>query len=169
MIATSGPAAGEAPARNYLAMVSESPCVGCSAPCCRMVIFPHHRPQSYLDFDYLRYVLGFRSLEVLVHSDGEWSIAVLDSCRHLDEPTGRCTVHGTDRQPRVCLNYPGDACWYRRNFDGPFPANVIRINMETLDALLPLLVFDAEGRLVGVPGWDELARLAHPRVDVPIS
>ncbi len=164
MITASSPATATAaaPVRNYLTVVSESPCEGCAAPCCRMVIFPHQQPQTYLDFDYLRYVVGFRNLEVLVHRDGDWSIAVSETCRHLDAATSRCSVHGTARQPKVCTNYPGDGCWYRNSFTGLVPGNVIRLDSAAIEALLPLLAFDAVGRLVAAPSWDDLERLAQP-------
>lgn len=160
---------GDGP-QSWEMLANSHPCNGCVAPCCRILMLPHKRPETWLDFDYIRYVLGFRHLEVFIDTDGDWHIAVIESCQHLDEETSTCTVFGTNRRPRVCSNYPPDDCWYQRGFTGIMPRKVVRLDLAAFEEMLPLLVFDGDGRLVRAPGWDALCALSVDRpIDQPVG
>ena len=56
--------------RSYDDLANQSRCTGCSAACCRMVLFPVARPQTFLDVDYIRFLLGFPSLEIQQAAEG---------------------------------------------------------------------------------------------------
>jgi hypothetical protein len=152
---------GRRPGRTYLSIAASNPCDGCEAPCCRMVIFPQKQPQTFLEIDYFRYILGFPSMEVLVDSSGEWSVMVRDTCRHFDADTHRCTVHGTPRKPRLCANYPAEPCWYKHGFTGADPPDLVRFDADAFEAVLETLVFDDEGWIVQAPDWDQLKRIGR--------
>jgi hypothetical protein len=155
-----GAGPGPRPGRTFLAIAASNPCDGCEAPCCRTVVFPQKQPQTFLEIDYFRYILGFPSMEVLVDSSGEWSVVVHDTCRHFDTETHRCTVHGTPRKPRICSNYPAEPCWYKHTFTGAVAPDVIRFDAASFEGVLEILTFDDEGWIVQAPGWDELKRIA---------
>lgn len=146
--------------RSFDAIANTKSCDGCSAACCRMLIFPHPQPQTFLDIDYLRYMLGFPGVEVQIDSDGSWSIAVLRDCRHLDPDTHRCTIHQSPSRPRICESYQADQCWYHRNFVSERPPELVRLDTTRFEQLLPLLRFDDTGRIVQAPNWEELRQLA---------
>lgn len=148
------------------------PCEGCSAPCCTMLVLPHPAPVRWMDFDFLRYSLGFPGMEALLYEDGRWSLVVHRECSNFDARSRRCTVHGTPNQPRTCVYYSPHHCWYKRNFHGDQAPDVLRLNLEKLDRVLELIEFDPEGSMVGWPGWpavrDRLAQsaAAEPAVSI---
>jgi hypothetical protein len=149
--------------RTYLAVAASNPCDGCEAPCCRVVVFPQKQPQTFLEIDYFRYILGFSTMEVLVDSSGEWSVIVHDTCRHFDTETHRCTVHGTPRQPRICSTYPPEPCWYKHGFTGADPPDMIRFDAPTFERVLEELMFDDEGWIVRAPDWDHMKSMTAGR------
>ena|SRR5258707_8710371 len=133
------------------------PCEGCSAPCCTMLVLPHPAPVRWMDFDFLRYSLGFPGMEALLYEDGRWSLVVHRECRNFDARARRCNVHGTPEQPRTCVYYSPHHCWYKRNFNGDqtqlAPPDVLRLDLAKLDRLLQMIEFDPEGLMVSWPGW----------------
>lgn len=145
---------------TFDALAGKQGCEGCPAACCRMLTFPHPRPQTFLDVDYIRYMLGFPSVEILIDSDSEWSVAVLQTCRHLDTKSNRCNVHGTVRKPHICSSYSADQCWYHRNFVSARPPELVRFDGARFEAVLALLQFDDLGRIVQAPVWDKLREIA---------
>ena len=147
-------------ARTFDAISTSKPCDGCSAACCRMLTFPHPRPQTFLDIDYLRYMLGFPGVELQIDSDGSWSAALIQDCRHLDREANRCTIYKSPSRPRICDAYAADQCWYHRNFVNERPPELVRLDAARFEALLPLLRFDDLGRIVEAPSWDQLRQVA---------
>lgn len=125
-----------------------------------MITFPHRRPQTFLDVDYMRYMLNFPNIEILIDSDGEWSVAVLQTCRHLDTASKKCKVYGTPRRPRICNSYSADQCWYHRNFVSSRPPELVRLDSERFEAMLRFLGFDDLGRIVQAPSWEQLREIA---------
>jgi hypothetical protein len=140
------------------------PCEGCSAPCCTMLVLPHPAPVRWMDFDFLRYALGFPGMEALLYEDGRWSLVVHRECRNFDARTRRCNVHGTPEQPRTCVYYSPHHCWYKRNFNEAESVDVLRLDQTRLDCLLRLIEFAPDGQMVSWPGWpavrDALAAVA---------
>lgn len=145
---------------TFDALAAKQGCEGCSAACCRMLTFPHRCPQTFLDVDYIRYMLGFPNIEILIDSDGEWSVSVLQTCRHLNTASNRCSVHGTPRKPHICTSFAADQCWYHRNFVSERPPELVRLDGERFEAVLSLLQFDDLGRIVQAPNWEKLREIA---------
>jgi hypothetical protein len=54
--------------KNFLEMAGENACSGCSAPCCRVLLVPHPTPVTFMDLDYIRYVVGFNSSYMILNS-----------------------------------------------------------------------------------------------------
>jgi len=115
-----------------------------------------------MDMDYLRYMVAFEGVEMILTSDGHWQVLVDRTCRLLDSRTNRCTVHGTPRKPKTCVFFNPHRCWYRRNFDrSANPPDLIRITMPVLEAILPLIRFDEEGNIVEIPAWELIREIAN--------
>jgi hypothetical protein len=104
--------------------------------------------------DHIRFCLGFPGIEIGVDGDGEWTIAVQSTCRHLDD--GRCSVYGTPERPLRCEYFDEHHCVYRRDLMPVRPANRVRIRYEEFDALAGLFSFDADGDALAVPAADEV-------------
>jgi len=147
--------------KDFFQRASEHPCDGCPAPCCRRLIMPHPTPQTFLDLDYIRYMLGFPKITMLLRADGTWQTSIDVVCDLLDQETNRCTVHGTARQPKVCSYFNPYQCWYKRNFTTDQAPDVISIDRERFDALLADIRFDAHGRIVELPSAARIREIAH--------
>jgi hypothetical protein len=152
---------------GYFEAADGNPCAGCSAPCCRMLLIPHPTPMTFMDLDYIRYMLGFRRVGMVLSSDGTWQVAVDDVCSLLDQETNLCTVHGTPRKPKTCVFFNPYRCWYKRNFAGDDSPDLIRIDSEGFEILLAQVRFGDDGQIVELPSWEALRTLIEESADQP--
>ena len=148
--------------RTFAALSEEAnPCVGCSAPCCRVLLAPHPTPTTFSDLDYIRYALGFPATEMVVHRDGSWQMLSHRACTLLDGETSLCTVHGTSRKPKVCAFFNPYRCWYKRNFTTDDPPDIVRLDSARFELLLEAVSFDDEERIEAIPSWEALHAIVH--------
>ncbi|MCI0526529.1 MAG: YkgJ family cysteine cluster protein [Nitrospira sp.] len=140
--------------KNFFEKAEENPCTGCSAPCCRMLLIPHPTPATYMDLDYIRYMVGFHHVQMILTSDGHWQVLVQQTCRLLDQKTSLCTVHNTSRKPKTCVFFNPYRCWYKRNFTVENPPDIIRVDMDAMEAILAHVQFDEEGNITEIPTWE---------------
>ncbi|MBN1189680.1 MAG: YkgJ family cysteine cluster protein [Dehalococcoidales bacterium] len=146
--------------KNFHEIAAENICAGCSAACCRVLLVPHPTPATFMDLDYIRYVVGFNGVQMILNSDGRWQLLIEQVCRLLDQETNQCTVHGTPRQPKTCVFFNPYRCWYKRNFDKTErPAEFIEIDMNKLEAILPRVRFDDNGNILEIPKWEVIRDL----------
>lgn len=146
--------------RNFFERAELNPCVGCMAPCCRMLLIPHPTPTTYMDLDYILYMLGFPSIQMLLSSDGGWQILIEDTCRFLDQKTSLCRVHNTPRKPQTCVAYNPYQCWYKRNFSKRETSqDSIRINMNAIETILQNVRFDEDGNILEIPSWESIREM----------
>lgn len=134
-----------------------SPCLSCeTSPCCQFLPLHTFPMRTLRDLDYARYMLNFDGIELGVTPDGTWQVYLHRPCRHLDLDTMRCRVHGTDRQPHVCKQYPAHACWYRHALQPQGDEDHLRVDRRRLDHVLDHVRFDEDRRIVAAPSWDAL-------------
>ncbi|HMC39063.1 MAG TPA: hypothetical protein VKI19_05325 [Acidimicrobiales bacterium] len=132
-----------------------SPCDGCGAWCCDVLVFNRGLPGDASQLEFLRYCLGFPAVEIGIAEDG-WAVIVHTRCRHLEG--GRCSVYGTDARPLRCNYYDALSCGYRGHFGVPQPADIVRVKRDHFAAVTSALVFDDLGRIVAVPPLDLMRR-----------
>lgn len=150
--------------KNFLDIAEGNACTGCSAPCCRLLLVPHPTPATFMDLDYVRYVVGFHSAQMILNRDGRWQLLVEQRCRLLDPETNLCTVHNTPRKPKTCVFFNPYRCWYKRNFDKKEnPPELIRIDIDGLEAILPHVRFDEDGNILEIPKWELVRELVNGR------
>ncbi len=146
--------------RNFSEFAEHNPCDGCSAPCCRLVILPQGVPETFRALDRLRYLVVHAGTELLLDRKGSWHLSTANPCQLLTDDN-RCSVHGTPSQPKICVNYSPHGCWYKRNFhEVEEPPDLIRMDLGGFDRIVSAVRFDDAGRVVDVPPFDELRRLA---------
>lgn len=138
-------------------------CSGCPAPCCRLQLHPIPTPTTAGDLDLARYRLLSPASEIAINRDFEWTIVRWLTCTLFDEGRCSCTAHGTPRQPRVCDEFDATSCWFKRNFVGDEPEDLLRFDGERLEQLLAQTEVDAAGRIQAWPSADALRRLAGSR------
>jgi uncharacterized protein len=126
-------------------------CEHCTAKCCHYFALPIDTPDSWKDFDYLRWYLLHDRASVFVE-DGTWYLIVHTTCRHL-QSDNRCGIYYT--RPQICREYSTKDCeyedtWvYERYFELPeqieeyaeaiLPPRMNRTLRSPEPALLPLL------------------------------
>jgi len=83
-------------------------CSKCDSKCCRYFCFQIDEPDSFSEFDDIRWYLCHDG--VTVHIDeGDWYISIANRCRLLSW-SGRCTIY--EERPVICRNYDTDNCDY---------------------------------------------------------
>ena len=146
-------------AKSFFEAVKDEPCQGCSAPCCRMVLITYPAPTTFMEMDYIRFMLGFPLIKMILRNDGVWQVKVEQSCRFLDSDTSLCTVHGTPQQPKTCSYFNPYHCWYKRNYTKGDLSEVIEMDLSKYEVLLSHLHFDDEGKLTEIPSWEFINKL----------
>ncbi|MFB3893462.1 MAG: YkgJ family cysteine cluster protein [Phycisphaerae bacterium] len=88
----------------------------CQARCCRYFGVPLGRPETYEDFDEVRWYLLHRGVSVYIDAEGDWGMRVENRCRMLRKtPRGwRCVAYG--RRPLVCRRFAPATCEFTRGF-----------------------------------------------------
>jgi uncharacterized protein len=83
-------------------------CEHCTAACCRYVALPIDTPETFADFEDLRWYLIHEHTSIFVE-DGDWYISFQTACRHLQSDHA-CGIYET--RPRICRAYSTEDCDY---------------------------------------------------------
>jgi Fe-S-cluster containining protein len=86
----------------------EIPCDYCTAKCCRYFALPIETPETYEDFQYIRWYLLHDAAYVFVEND-TWYLLVQTECKHL-QADNRCGIYET--RPAICSEYSTEQCEY---------------------------------------------------------
>jgi hypothetical protein len=127
------------------ALTNASPCDGCSAYCCNMVVFPQAAPTTVNSLDFLMYLVGFPGIEIGLNSQG-WALIVHTTCRHLDGH--RCGVYGRPERPIRCQYFDAVACVYESQFGR---GEMLRLGPKDITSLADSLEIDSTGGLLDLP------------------
>ena len=87
-------------------------CSYCTAICCRYFTLPVSTPESWEDYDNLRWYLTHGRVALFVE-DGTWYMIVYGDCKYL-QPDNRCGIYH-DR-PGICRSYSTESCEYDNDF-----------------------------------------------------
>jgi Fe-S-cluster containining protein len=85
---------------------TESLCDHCTAKCCRYFALPIDTPQTFADFEYLRWYLMHDRASIFVEED-TWYLLVHTVCKHL-QGDNRCGIY--ESRPQICREYSTDDC-----------------------------------------------------------
>jgi uncharacterized protein len=83
-------------------------CNHCPAKCCRYFALPLDTPDTWKEFDYMRWFLLHEGATVFCE-DGAWYLLVYSACRHLRDDN-LCGTYPT--RPNICREYTTDNCEY---------------------------------------------------------
>lgn len=81
-------------------------CRECGAKCCKYFCFQIDTPESYEEFENLRWYLLHKGVSVHV-DEGAWFISIQAPCLELDV-SGRCVIY--DDRPQICRAYTTENC-----------------------------------------------------------
>jgi len=86
----------------------EGLCDYCTGKCCRYFALPIDTPESWDDYDHIRWYMMHGNVSVFVE-DNTWYITVHNDCQHL-LPDNRCGTYET--RPCICRAYSTKNCEY---------------------------------------------------------
>ena len=96
------------PIPRALLPAGASPCDHCIGKCCRYFSLPIDTPQTWEDFDDIRWYLAHGQTLIYV-SDRHWYLMVLTRCGYL-QADNRCGIY--HQRPRICREFSSDDCEY---------------------------------------------------------
>jgi hypothetical protein len=138
-----------------------TPCSSCTTQgCCRFLPLHNFQVTNVMELDYVRYLLGFASIEVGLGQDGNWGAYYRQPCSHLDEK-GQCDVHGTAAKPHICVQYNPYSCWYRKVLSVENHPEHIRMDIGRFEAITEHIVLDEARQIVNWPTWEQLLAIAE--------
>ncbi|HWE39773.1 MAG TPA: YkgJ family cysteine cluster protein [Isosphaeraceae bacterium] len=83
-------------------------CDHCSGKCCRYFSLPIETPESWDDYDSIRWYLAHGRTLVYVE-DATWYLVVMTRCKYLTADD-RCAIYWS--RPKICREYTTDECEY---------------------------------------------------------
>lgn len=83
-------------------------CEYCTAKCCRYFALPIDTPETFREFEFVRWFLLHDRATVFVEDD-TWYLLVHTTCKHL-QSDHRCGIYET--RPQICREYSTDNCEY---------------------------------------------------------
>jgi Fe-S-cluster containining protein len=83
-------------------------CSYCTAKCCRYFALPIDTPETWKDFEYIRWYLLHERATVFVEDDC-WYLLVHNRCKHLRDDN-LCSSYQT--RPQICRDYAPKNCEY---------------------------------------------------------
>ncbi|MGH7199969.1 MAG: YkgJ family cysteine cluster protein [Planctomycetaceae bacterium] len=119
-------------------------CSYCTAKCCRYFAFPIDEPETWEDYDHLRWYMFHGRVSVFVEDD-VWYLMIFADCEHL-LPDNRCGAYET--RPQVCRSYSTENCEYDDDqcYDKLF--ETAEQIWEYAEAVLPPLPRRKNGRIM---------------------
>ncbi len=81
-------------------------CRECGGKCCQYFCFQIDEPDSFEEFDDIRWFLLHEDITVHV-DEGDWYISIANRCKALAED-GRCKLY--EDRPLICRRYTMDTC-----------------------------------------------------------
>ena len=83
-------------------------CEYCTAKCCRYFALPVENPETFAEWEYIRWFL-LHDRATLFWDEDNWYLLVHTTCKHL-QPDNRCGIYET--RPQICRDYTTEACEY---------------------------------------------------------
>ncbi|MFC1669453.1 YkgJ family cysteine cluster protein [Spirochaetota bacterium] len=92
------------------------PCQKCGSKCCKYIAIEIDKPGTKTEYDYIRWYLFHRDMNVFVDHDKKWHVEFKTPCEQLDRD-GKCMVY--DTRPKICRTHGNDdeECEY---YDSPY-------------------------------------------------
>lgn len=115
-------------------------CKYCTALCCRYFTLPITAPETWDDYDNLRWYLMHGRTALFVE-DGTWYLIVFGDCENLLSDN-RCGIYAS--RPGICRTYTTDECEYDNDFVFDKYFDSAHQIWEYAEAILPPRPVDAE-------------------------
>jgi uncharacterized protein len=107
-------------------------CEYCTAKCCRYFALPIDTPETFKDYEYVRWYL-LHDRATVFKGDDDWYLLVHTVCEHL-EPDNRCGIYET--RPPICREYSIKNCEYEDDWTYEFYLETAQQVEEYREAVL---------------------------------
>ena len=107
-------------------------CEYCTAKCCRYFALPIETPETFEDFEYIRWFL-LHDRATVFKEDEDWYLLVHTECRHL-QADYRCGIYET--RPKICREYSTKDCEYEDDWTYDFYLETSEQVGEYMEAVL---------------------------------
>ena len=91
-------------------------CEYCTAKCCRYFALPIETPETFEDFEFIRWFL-LHDRATVFQEDDDWYLLVHTMCEHL-QADNRCGIYET--RPQICRDYTTKNCEYEDDWTYDF-------------------------------------------------
>lgn len=108
-------------------------CEYCTAKCCRYFAMPIETPESFEDYEFIRWFL-LHDRATVFKEDDDWYLLVHTECEHL-QPDNRCGIYET--RPQICRDYTTKDCEYDDDWTYDFYLETANQVAEYTEAILP--------------------------------
>ncbi len=111
----------------------KSLCEYCTAKCCRYFALPIETPESFEDYEFIRWFL-LHDRATVFKEDDDWYLLVYTECEHL-QSDNRCGIYET--RPQICRDYTTKDCEYDDDWTYDFYLETADQVAEYTEAILP--------------------------------
>jgi len=108
-------------------------CDYCTAKCCRYFALPIETPETYEDYEFIRWFL-LHDRATVFKEDDDWYLLVHTECEHL-QPDNLCGIY--DTRPQICRDYSTKDCEYEDDWTYDFYLETADQVAEYTEAVLP--------------------------------
>ncbi len=123
-------------------------CEYCTAKCCKYFALPLEEPETFEEFEYVRWFLLHGRASVF-KEEGDWYLLVHTECKHL-QSDNRCGIYET--RPQICRDYTTDTCEFDDDWVYEFYLETAEQVGEYMEAVL-----QDEGKSIRSPKPNPLA------------
>ncbi len=96
----------------------QPPCFKCGGRCCNYVAIEIDRPSSKKDYDYIRWYLAHKKVNVFVDHEKNWFVEFRTDCE-FKEKNHRCSIY--NERPNICRGH-GNGEGECEFYDSPYSA-----------------------------------------------
>ena len=107
-------------------------CEYCTAKCCHYFALPIDTPETFQEFEYIRWYL-LHDRAAVFKEDDDWYLLVYTVCQHL-QPDNRCGIYET--RPQICRDYSLKNCEYEDDWTYDFYLETPEQVEEYMEAVL---------------------------------
>ena len=107
--------------------MSSDLCLKCGSKCCKYFCFQIDEPESYDEFEDVRWYLCHEGVSVHI-DEGTWFISIMNVCRMLED-NGECRIY--EDRPLICRKYDQANCDHTQ---GDYGYDELFETPESLDA-----------------------------------
>jgi uncharacterized protein len=108
-------------------------CEYCTAKCCRYFALPIETPETFEDYEFIRWFL-LHDRATVFKEDDDWYLLVHTECEHL-QPDNRCGIYET--RPQICRDYTTKDCEYEDDWTYDFYLETADQVAEYTEAVIP--------------------------------